>query len=497
MQRETYVPPKNEIEKLYCDIFANILHLERVGATDSFFDLGGTSLLVTQVTIDAAAKGLALSYGDVFAAPTPRELAAIRRDNAEKDQADNILSYDYTRIHELLSENTLDALRNGEMRELGNVCITGATGFLGIHILRAFLQQEKGTAYCVVRSGKLSAEKRLKTILTYYFGGSILPLNGKNFLDALDDLMGSRIVVVDGNITDRSLYDKLDTLPIDTYINCAANVKHFSAGTDIEDINCGGVANAVAFCKRKNCRFVQISTASIAGMSVNGTPDEGTKLSESMFYFGQDLSNKYANSKFLAERITLEAALDGLDVKIMRVGNLMARHTDGEFQPNFRTNNFLNRLKAYHIVGAIPYEVMGVNTEFAPIDYTALAVLELAKTPGKCRVFHPYNDHSVFLGDAVQALTERGIKIKPCEREEYECRFSEAMRDPKKARHLNSLIAYQEYGKRIVPIKSVNGYTSQVLMRLGIMWPITTKEYLDKFFMMMETLGFFDEDIDV
>lgn len=497
MQRETYVPPKNEIEKLYCDIFANILHLERVGATDSFFDLGGTSLLVTQVTIDAAAKGLALSYGDVFAAPTPRELAAIRRDNAEKDQADNILSYDYTRIHELLSENTLDALRNGEMRELGNVCITGATGFLGIHILRAFLQQEKGTAYCVVRSGKLSAEKRLKTILTYYFGGSILPLNGKNFLDALDDLMGSRIVVVDGNITDRSLYDKLDTLPIDTYINCAANVKHFSAGTDIEDINCGGVANAVAFCKRKNCRFVQISTASIAGMSVNGTPDEGTKLSESMFYFGQDLSNKYANSKFLAERITLEAALDGLDVKIMRVGNLMARHTDGEFQPNFRTNNFLNRLKAYHIVGAIPYEVMGVNTEFAPIDYTALAVLELAKTPGKCRVFHPYNDHSVFLGDAVQALTERGIKIKPCEREEYGCRFSEAMRDSKKARHLNSLIAYQEYGKRIVPIKSVNGYTSQVLMRLGIMWPITTKEYLDKFFMMMETLGFFDEDIDV
>ena len=107
-----------------------------------------------------------------------------------------------------------------------------------------------------------------------------------------------------------------------------------------------------------------------------------------MFWFGQDLSNKYVHSKFLAERAVLEAALDGADVKIMRVGNLMARDIDGEFQINFRSNNFLSRLKAYHCVGAIPFEAMGSKAEFAPIGYTALAVLLLAKTPVKCRVFH-------------------------------------------------------------------------------------------------------------
>ncbi|MBE5782599.1 MAG: amino acid adenylation domain-containing protein [Clostridiales bacterium] len=495
MQRQEYEPPRNENEQILCDIFAGILHLDRVGATDNFFDMGGTSLLVTQLTIDAAAKGMALSYGDVFANPTPRELAALGQTPKEKADQHLIEDYDYAPIHTLLEENTLDALRMGEMHALGNVCITGATGFLGIHVLRAFLQTEKGTAFCVVRGRKqLSAEKRLRSMLAYYFGGDELPFNGKAFLDALDELMGSRIVVIDGNITDPALYQALDALPIDTYINCAANVKHFSAGTDIEDVNLGGVKLALDFCKGKRCRFVQVSTASIGGMSVNGQPLETEKLDERMLYFGQDLSNKYAGSKFLAERAILEAALQGLDVKIMRVGNLMARDADGEFQANFRTNNFLSRLKAYHLVGAIPYEAMGMSTEFAPIDYTALSVLLLSKTPKACRVFHPYNDHDVFLGDAVSALAKQGIVIEPCEACEYERRFSEAMRDPQKAKHLNALIAYQEHGKRIVPIKSVNSYTSQVLLRLGFMWPITSEQYLSQFFVMMKGLGFFDHD---
>ena len=177
----------------------------------------------------------------------------------------------------------------------------------------------------------------------------------------------------------------------------------------------------------------------------------------------------------------------------MRVGNLMARDVDGEFQINFSSNNFLSRLKAYHCVGAIPYEAMGSKAEFAPIGYTAVAVLLLAKTPDKCRIFHPYNDHDVFLGDAVEVLNRLGIGIKPCELCEYEAQFSEAMRNPEKARHLNSLIAYQEHGKRVMPIKSVNSYTSQVLLRMNFKWPITSADYLDRFFRRMNELGFFDD----
>ncbi len=486
MQKGTYEPPANEIEKAFCDVFRNVLKIENAGATDNFFDLGGTSLLVTQLTIDALKKGFEISYGDVFLYPTPRELAVyIGEEKKPKVESNPVKEYDYTKIHDLLKENDILSLKTGNGREAGNICLTGATGFLGIHVLWKYLHSEAGTAYCIVRGGKTSAEERLKSMLVYYFS------------DGLDSFFGSRIVVIDGDVTNEKTYETLEPLPIDTYINCAANVKHFSSGTDIEDINIGGVVKGLEFCRRKKSLFVQISTASVAGMSIDGEPDETIRMDEKMFYFGQDLSNKYVNSKFIAERLSLEAALEGAEIKIIRVGNLMARDDDGEFQANFNTNNFLGRLRAYSIIGKIPFEDLDAPVEFSPIDFTAESVLRLTGTPEKCRVFHSYNNHTVFMSDIIQKLKEVGIIIEPCEREEYEKAYSEAFMNQEKARYLNSLIAYQEHGKRVVILKTKNAYTNQVLLRAGFKWPVTTDVYLKNFFDMTERLGFFDLEFEI
>lgn len=486
MQRDVYDAPENEIEEAFCSVFETVLKMEKVGATDNFFDLGGTSLLVTQLTIDSMKKGFEISYGDVFVRPTPRELAEyVKNDEKEEEKPDTLKEYDYTRIHEVLKENEINSFREGVSREIGNVCITGTTGFLGIHVLWKYIHSETGTAYCIVRGGKTSAETRLKSMLVYYFS------------DGLDKHFGSRIVVIDGDITNEKTYETLDAFPIDTYINCAANVKHFSSGTDIEDINIGGVVKSLEFCKRKKCLFVQISTASIAGMSIDGYPDETIRMDEKLFYFGQDLSNKYVNSKFTAELLALEAAAEGADVKIVRVGNLMARNEDGEFQANFNTNNFLGRLRAYSIIGKIPFEDLDSPVEFSPIDSTAESVLRLCKTPDKCRAFHSYNNHTVFMSDIIQMLDDIGVHIKPCEREEYDKAYSDAFMNQEKARYLNSLIAYQEHGKRVVILKTKNVYTNQVLLRSGFKWPITTDTYLKNFFDMMERLGFFDLEFNI
>lgn len=479
-----YTAPMGEEERVFCQIFADVLKLDKVGANDDFFDLGGTSLRVTSVIIAATEAGFDITYGDVFSHTTPRRLAAMFRTDAgdSASELEDLSDYDYTNVGRVLAENSLDSFVCGQRLPLGNVLLTGATGFLGIHILREFLESESGRVYCILRKGNYdSLEKRLSTMLFYYFETTY------------EELFGDRILLVEGNVTDPGVFQRLEGEDIQTVINCAANVKHFSKGTDIEDVNVGGVLNAIDYCKRTGSRIVHISTTSVSGFSVGDVPPSNTVMSEQMLYFGQALDTKYGHSKFLAERAVLEAAAAGLSAKIMRVGNLSARDTDGEFQMNFATNSFVGRLKSYELIGKFPYSMMDMTAEMAPIDSTARAILTLAKTPKAYCLFHPYNNHSIYLGDIICAMKSCGVEIELAEEADYLAALETAQKDPDKAAVLSSMIAYENmgHGKKTVSIARTNDYTMQVLYRMGYQWPTTSKEYVGRFVEAMEGLGFF------
>jgi amino acid adenylation domain-containing protein len=480
-----YVPPENDAEASFCGIFAGVLELQRVGAEDDFFQLGGTSLQVAEITMHSEKTGYEVSYGDVFAAPTPRALArllALKKRGGGSTGETAVRDYDYGEINALLANNTLERFRMGQERPLGNLLITGAGGFLGAHILDAFLDGWDGVAYCLVRgSANASAEERLRKSLDYYFGGKHA------------SLFGRRIVVVDGDITDAAAFAKLEDEPIDSIVNCAAIVKHFSAGTEIEEVNVDGVEKGVAFAKQKRCRYVQISTSSVAGDSVNGVPPADTRLDEQSLYFGQDTSNKYIHSKFLAERAVYEAILDGLDAKVLRAGSLQARLSDGRFQSNYATNNFAGQLKAYAVVGKIPYEQMEMESELSPVDLTARAMLLLAETPRECCLFHPYSPHSLYYADIIAALNERGIPVSPCEREAFSAAFAEVGRDAQNAQDIAPLIVYDRAMEdRVIPLGATNRLTVEVLLRLGFRWPLPESAYLARALDNLKALGFFE-----
>ncbi|MFB6977276.1 amino acid adenylation domain-containing protein [Streptomyces scopuliridis] len=69
--------PATEREKTLCRIFADLLGRETVGADDSFFDLGGDSIVSIQLVSRARAAGIELTVPDVFECRTPAALAQI------------------------------------------------------------------------------------------------------------------------------------------------------------------------------------------------------------------------------------------------------------------------------------------------------------------------------------------------------------------------------------------------------------------------------------
>ena len=504
-----YVAPANDLEKLFCDIFADILTMDKVSATANFFELGGTSLMVTRVIIEADKHQHHIAYGDIFSNPTPRQLARFvtgasgdastsgQQDTAESADA----AYDYKPIDILLMRNTLENFKRGERQPIGRVLLTGSTGYLGIHVLKELIdRQDVPAIWCLVRAAdEQKAERRLKQLLFYYFGHSY------------QELFGSRLHIVLGDVTqeldqlsarreatlssERTLNSQLST-NIDTVFNCAAVVKHFSKGTEIEDVNIGGAVNCVKFCVMTGARLVHVSTYSTGGLSVNGKPDPTEPFTEQRLYFGQYLDNQYIHSKFVADRVILEAvAIHGLNAKVMRVGNLAPRSTDGEFQINFQTNAAMGRIRVFKMLGCYPFEMSDEPMEFSPINEVARSIVLLSETPRECCVFHPYNNHSVFFGDVLAELSKIGGAPRQVEGEAFLQAMEQAKEDPEKAKRLSSLLAYQDmaHGQKSVFIPAKNEYTTQVLYRLGFHWSTTSWDYVDQFLVAIDGMGYFDD----
>lgn len=486
-----YVAPVGETEEYFCGLFAEVLDLPRVGALDDFFEMGGTSLVVTSVAVKASENGYKLNYGDIFKYTTPRALAKFLSDEKDTSEAGDrttaFETYDYTKINDLLKKNNLTSYLNGSKREIGNILLTGATGFMGAHVLAAYLKNEKGTAYCMVRKGKrVGAESRLKSIMFYYFG------------ETLQKELDDRVVVVDGDVTSYDTFKALESQPIHTVFNCAANVKHFSSGTDIEDINVGGVENCITFCEKRGARLIHFSTTSVAGAMIVKDQSDLPVMDEQMLYFGQQLNNQYVSSKILAERVLLQAVSEGrLDAKVIRVGTLAPRDFDGEFQINYLSNSFMGRLRSYWMLGVFPYSGMQSPVRMGPIDTSAEAFIKLARTPKECTVFHAINCNSTMMINIIREMHRIGMDIRLVENAEFKEEIEKAEQDPEKVKVLQSLLAYQNVRtiKTAFMIHASCDYTTQVLAREGFFWNMTDETYIKQFVRSLQKMGFFDEEI--
>ena len=476
------------------ELYANLLKKEDIFLDDNFFEIGGDSLIAIQFVTEAVSKNINITYSEFYKNPTIKSLGDyILNKGCNVSIADDIESHDYSKINKLLKNNFENKISNEE--KLGNVLLTGVTGFLGAHILDEFMKNTNSKLYCLVRKkNNVDSEIRLREKLEYFFGNKY------------DKEIGKRIFIVEGDLLNHESLFKIlekDNLvgDIDTIINSAANVKHFGDFEEFKKINELGVKNLADFCVKNNKKLVHISTLSVSGNILEtgqveqANIKEETEFSEKNLYIGQDLDNVYAYSKFLGEKIVLDYIVEkGLKASIMRMGNLTGRMVDGKFQPNVEDNAFSNRIKTFTELEVIPDNILDFYLEFTPIDFAAKAIINLASIDVEYScVYHLFNHNHVNITDVVEIFRTIGIDLEKISKEEMTNIIRKKSSEFDGYKDIKGIVLdindSQEidYHTKII-VKSSS--TINTLKMLNFEWPVIDSDYIKKYMKNLFNIGF-------
>lgn len=486
---QEYITPVTHMQKELCTLLETVLGVTPIGLADNFFDLGGDSLKAIEFVSKAHSEGIYFNLQNVFDYPTVGELTACI-ENGDKQPA-SFADVDFSEIDKLLARNTVEHISAPIKCDVGKILLAGATGFLGIHILADYLEHDKGTAYCLVRGrDKADSIQRMKELLRFYFGNKYDDMHRIEIIcaDLQRDLFG----------LSQEEYDDLLS-KVDMVINTAASVKHYGSYQYFYEANVETTKRLIEFCKQSGAKLIHTSTLSVSGNSFgdqfDGYVSETEKhFFESSLYIGQPLENVYARSKFEAEKAVLDAAVDGLQVNIMRMGNLTNRLSDGIFQKNYESNAFLQRVKAILDLGVFPDYLMPLYSEFTPIDQAASAIMTIARHfQSEHTVFHINSTKVVYMDKLLDHFRALGFKMDLISGSA----FAEILRETAQQSGLKyvfeTFINDMDENEQLnydSNIRIENDFTVQYLKILGFEWTDIGMEYLWKYVAYFKKIGY-------
>lgn len=459
---KNYVAPRNPFEIVFCEILQKTLNVNKVGIDDNILELGADSLTLMKITVELLQKNYIVNIQDIY------ELKTIRLIHDK-------INY-RKKMNTMLSNNlyyTFDESFDSKRVLPDNVLLTGATGYLGIHILHDLLLHTNCTIYCLIRNkNNLSPELRLIKKLEYYFGEEIL------------SHINNRIQIVNGDISLNCLglsdcdYSNLGK-KIDVVIHCAAIVSHYGDSTLFDNVNVNATNQVIAFCKKFDIKLNYISTTSVCAMHVNNT--EINYFDEHCLYIGQNYEdNVYIKSKFEAECSVWEAMKNGLNACIYRLGNITARYSDGKFQENDTQNAFLNRIVTFTKLGKIPESFANLSIDLSPVDVCSNMIVNILTYPSSYnKVFHICNNNIISVCDLLKFINSIGKHIDIITDEQFSnFLYTLSVKDDALG-IINDVTSNMSDSTSNISLKS--DFTITYLNKIGLNWPIVNLSYVEKF----------------
>ncbi|MCZ4125223.1 non-ribosomal peptide synthetase [Streptomyces sp. H39-S7] len=461
--------PATALERAVQTLWEQVLGGPAGSTEQDFFAAGGHSLKVVQLLgrIENQWR-IRLELRDFLAAPTVRAVARhLERllAGGPAEEATALVPADIRLDPEITFHPPRPATSG-----IDQVLLTGATGFIGAHLLDALLRSGRRQVVCLIRADTpAQARRRLEEALRGY---------GLR-LDAADP----RITVLPGDLARPGLgLDAATRSAVERgtgeVFHAGAGVHHLTGDRPLAGAYVQGTQELLRLAAAARVRaFHHISTLSVFAPGARPRRiDERTPLAGERHSFGRG----YAATKWAAELLVAQAAERGAPIRVHRIGRA-GGSTDGAAA--HLGDMFSRVLQTSAALGCYPVHPR-LAFPIVPVDVMARALVALADTPLPAgTVHHLTHPQDADLGDFLAGYDRRnGTRTVPVDLRTWVDRLGT---DPLSGTPHPALV-FREHlretaeNPRPTTDQYANEATLAALQRLGITLPPLDDGYIDR-----------------
>lgn len=341
---------------------------------DRFFDIGGHSMIGQSILFDVRKqRNISLSMATLFQNPTVREFASVL--DAAPNQSSEVKSdtappeMDYHLDGKVLQAKHLKTTFPSTTKNpCGTFLVTGASGFLGAHILAELLARPHTKIIVLVRAA--SPEAALQRIKTTCLAYSTWSPSWSSHLECVTGDLAQPFLGL-SNTTWTYLEDTVDVV-----IHNGARVHWIHSYSELTPTNVLATIECIKLCavgRPKHLTFISSTAVLDTPAYLNKTVLESDDLSGSR----KGLNTGYAQTKYVSEYLVREAGARGLRGSVVRPGYITGNASTG-IGP---TDDFLLRmLKGSIQLGCRP-DLSPNTINLVPVPHCARIVVASSLYP--------------------------------------------------------------------------------------------------------------------
>ncbi|MFC3964086.1 thioester reductase domain-containing protein, partial [Nocardia jiangsuensis] len=381
--------PDGPTELLVAEVFADLLESKDLRAEQDFYALGGNSLLAFQAHRELELRtALSLPIREFFRTPSIESVARL----IDGHRAE-------TSVTPALSDAAMQFAVRASPHPAGrDYLLTGATGFLGAHLLSRLLIRPDARIHCAVRAtDEQDARNRIAEAMRRFGVAGEQHRIRPIALDLAEPDVGQR------------LRDAVPE-PLAGIVHCAAQVNHVDEYERLRPANVIGTAELLRFAAATGTGFHHISTTSIF------TGATGPVAESEIATFEQVGHSGYLTSKWVGEQLVRTAAAAGLPTAIYRT-SLISGDSGTGIAP--LTDSLWTCVRAVLDLGLAP-RLPDFPIELVPVDYVADTIAHLVQTrvPDNA-TYHLVNHEHLGFEQILEVAARRGSPLRDVDIDEF------------------------------------------------------------------------------